>query len=219
MQASELSGILYKYLILNGSMSIPDFGSFEVFTHHALNDFPSKKLLPPRQSIRFKKEITHNFVPLINYLQPRINATEDHIVRLLRDFSDQLKKKIYAEEQVDWDGIGSLITSPNGEINILTKADQADYYEEKGYKQVLRENYQHSVLVGDEEKTNTEMIEFFEEETKQNKFTSWTFISFYILILAMAFLFMRMSMGNFSIMDARHAPIKMTYPSNTYKAP
>lgn len=219
MQASELSRILYKYLILNGSMSIPDFGSFEVFTHHALNDFPSKKLLPPRQSIRFKKEINHNFVPLINYLQLRINATEDQIVRLLRDFSDQLKKKIYAEEQVDWDGIGSLITSPNGEINILTKADQADYYEEKGYKQVLRENYQHSVLVGDEEKTNTEMIEFFEEETKQNKFTSWTFISFYILILAMAFLFIRMSMGNFSIMDPRHAPIKMTYPSNTYKAP
>lgn len=218
MQASQLSAILYQYLILNGSMSIPDFGSFEVYTHHALNDFPSKKLLPPKQSIRFKKEINQNFAPLINYLQTRMNASEDHIVELLRDFSDQLKKKIYAEEQVDWDGIGSLITSPNGEINILTKADQADFYVEKGYKQVLRENYQHSVLVGDEEKTNTEMIEFYEEETKQNKFTSWIFISFYILILAMAFLFIRLSMGNFSILDARHAPIKMTYPSNTYKA-
>jgi len=219
MQASQLSGILYKYLILNGSMSIPDFGSFEVYTHHALNDFPSKKLLPPKQSIRFKKEINQNFAPLIKYLQTRINATEDHIVRLLSDFSAQLKKKIYTEEKVDWDGIGSLITSPNGEINILSKSDQADYYEEKGYKQVLRENNQHSVLVGDEEKTNTEMIEFFEVKKKENKFTSWIYMLIFMFILSIACLFMRLSMGNFSILDARHAPIKMSYPSNTYKVP
>jgi nucleoid DNA-binding protein len=219
MQASQLSGILYKYLILNGSMSIPDFGSFEVYTHHALNDFPSKKLLPPKQSIRFKTEINQNFTPLINYLQTRINATEDHIVRLLSDFSDQLKKKIYNEEKVDWDGIGSLITSPNGEINILSKSHQAEYYVEKGYTQVLRENNQHSVLVGDEEKTNTEMIAFFEEKKEENKFTSWIYMSIFMLILSVAFLFIRLSMGNFSILDARHAPIKMSYPSNTYKVP
>jgi len=219
MQASQLSGILYKYLILNGSMSIPDFGSFEVYTHHALNDFPSQKLLPPKQSIRFKKEINQNFAPLINYLQTRINATEDHILRLLSDFSDQLKKKIYTEEKVDWDGIGSLITSPNGEINILSKLDQADYYAEKGYKHVLRENNQHAVLVGDEEKTNTEMIEFFEVKKKENIFSSWINMLIFMLILSMAFFFIRLSMGNFSILDGRHAPIKMTYPSNTYKVP
>ena len=127
MQASQLSGILYKYLILNGSMSIPDFGSFEVYTQHALNDFRRNKLLPPKQSIRFKKEINQNFLPLVSYIQTKIDTTEDHIVRLLRVFSDQLKKKIYAEEKVFWEGIGSLITSPSGEINILAKTDQADY--------------------------------------------------------------------------------------------
>ena len=135
MQVSQLSGILYKYLILNGSLSIPDFGSFEVYTHHALNDFPSKKLHPPKQCIRYKKEINQNFVPLIQYIQSRINTTEDHIVKLLREFSAQLKKKVFTEEKVDWDGIGSIFTSPNGEINIQSKINQVDFFVEKEYKQ------------------------------------------------------------------------------------
>ena len=219
MQVSQLSGILYKYLILNGSMSIPDFGSFEVYTHHALNDFPSKKLLPPKQSIRFKKEINQNFLPLINYIQSRINTTEDHIVKLLRDFSAQLKKKIFTEEKVDWDGIGSITSLPNGEINIQSKLDQVDFYREKEYKQVIRENNEHPVLVGDEEKTNTEMIAFFDEPKKKSKFLGWKFMALYVLILSMAFLFMRLSLGNFSFLDARHQPMKVNSPTSTYKVP
>jgi hypothetical protein len=219
MQVSQLSGILYKYLILNGSMSIPDFGSFEVYTHHALNDFPSKKLIPPTQSIRFKKEINQNFVPLIQYIQSSLNTTEEHIYKLLGEFSDQLKKKVFDEEKVDWDGIGSIFTSPNGEINIQSKLSQVDFFVEKEYTQVLREKIEHPVLVGDEEKTNTEMIAFFDEQKKDNKFLSWKFMTLYILIISLVFLFIRLSIGNFGFLEARHQPMKLNSPTSTYKVP
>ena len=219
MHAYPIPTIIYKFLLLNGSVAIPDFGEFELQHISAGNDFAQKTIQPPQYTIRFAKDINGNQINLISYISSIAKVTEDHAIQLLNDFSIHLKKKIATDKKAEWLGLGLLTETPEGVMEFQPKLHSTDYFSGIHYQHVLRQHNNHQVKVGDDEKTKVEMEAFFEVQKKDYQLVSWKMTAIYLLMLSVIILFFRFTIGNYTVLEPRWNPIKATIPAASYIIP
>lgn len=217
MHTYQILGLLYKYLILRGKIYIPDFGCLQLVHIPAVNDFASKKLYPPKTTIHFKNNKENISPNLVRYLAEQAKLSEEKATDLLNEFSIQLKKKINAEEKVDWTGLGTITSSENGSFNFQSKLPANIFFNEISYKHIIRENISHAVRVGEDEKTNTDMENYFIEQKNKSNYKTWGNAAAVLLLVSVLFLFFRFLMGNFSFFDPRQNPLHTAYPSPSYR--
>ena len=219
MQSHPIPTIIYKFLLLNGSVAIPDFGVFELMHTPAGNDFTQKTILPPQYTIRFAKDINGNPISLISYISSIAKVTEDHAIQLLNDFSLHLRKKIATDKKAEWLGLGLITESSDGVVEFQPKLHSSDYFTGIHYQHVLRQHNNHQVKVGEEEKTKVEMEAFFEDQKKGYQLVSWKMTAIYLLMLSVIILFFRFTISNYTILEARWNPIKASIPAASYNIP
>ena len=219
MLAYPIPTIIYKFLLLNGSVAIPDFGVFELKHTPAGNDFTLKTIQPPQYTIRFAKHINGNPISLISYISSIAKVTEDHAIQLLNDFSVHLRKKIATDKKAEWLGLGLITESSDGVVEFQPKLHSSDYFTGIHYQHVLRHHNNHQVKVGEEEKTKVEMDAFFEDQKKGYQLVSWKMTAIYLLMLSIIILFFRFTISNYTIMEPRWNPIKASIPAASYNIP
>jgi hypothetical protein len=125
--------------------------------------------------------------------------------------------KIDSEEKVDWTGLGTITSLDNGTFSFQSKLPSNLFFDEIPYKHIIREKISHSVKVGEDERTNTDMETYFIEQKNKSNLKTWKTAALALLILSVMFIFFRFTMGNFSFLDPRQSPIHVAYPSPTYK--
>jgi len=219
MHAYPIPTIIYKFLLLNGSVAIPDFGVFELKHTSAGNDFTQKTIQPPQYTIRFAKDINSNPINLISYISSIAKVTEDHAIQLLNDFSAHLRKKIATDKKAEWLGLGLLTETSEGVMEFQPKLKSSDYFSGIHYQHVLRQYNNHHVKVGDDEKTKEEMEAFFEVQKKDYQLISWKMTAIYLVMLSVIILFFRFTIGNYTVLEPRWNPIKATIPAASYTIP
>lgn len=217
MHTYQIPCLLYKYLILRGRIYIPEFGCLQLNQFSAVNDFASKKLYPPKNNVQFSGNEENISSDLIGYLRKEANLSEEKVIDLLNEFSVQLKKKMTVEEKVDWTGLGTIMASENGMYNFLSKLPANIYFDEIPYQHIIREKITHAVRVGEDEKTNTDMENYFIEQKNKSNYKTWGNAAATLLLVSVLSLFFRFSMGNFSFFDPRQNPLHTAYPSPTYR--
>ena len=155
-----------KYFASNKTVTLPGIGSFTVETQSAKLDFVEKTLSAPTHVIRYD---TYDKVDeaFYNFLEKETGRKDAH--ESFNGFSIELKEKLNSHQLVVLPGIGTLTKNPLG-YNFVADESIQKYFPSVTAERVIRENAEHTVRVGEDERTSTEMHEHFKRtKTKEDK--------------------------------------------------
>ncbi|MFZ6023474.1 MAG: hypothetical protein ACOYVG_03360 [Bacteroidota bacterium] len=100
--------LLYKYLVLNGQIGIPDIGRFIVHRHPAAVDETGRVLLSPSAQIRFEVVAVHADKNLFYFLARESGSDEVTVIAQFNEWVKLIKEQLVEESVAVLPYIGSL---------------------------------------------------------------------------------------------------------------
>lgn len=181
-------GELHQYLVLHKQLNIPGIGTFLVERRPADIDFVNKVVNPPSYSIALHHGNTNtaSSKDIFSWLAFEMNISERDAITRFNDFVHDIKDKIMAGDKLYWEGVGTLSKGMAGEVRFDTSLKDMKLGTPVPAIKVIREHAEHSVRVGEQEKTSTEMIEWL--APAENKKTYWWGIALIAGLLAFIFI-------------------------------
>jgi hypothetical protein len=175
--------VLNAYLFQHRSISIPGLGTIYLETLPSDVDVADRTMLPPTYRFRFDKYFDAPDKEFFSYLATHRNILDYEAIKWYNEFSFELRNRIRAEDQVSWDGVGILRKDGSGNVLFESVRAPAFFLQPTPAVRVNRLDAQHTLLVGDRERTSGEMNEWLQEEGTGKRRLSWWVIA---LILAVA---------------------------------
>ena len=195
-----MQDILYEFLLLNKKLSLPGIGTISLCQVPAKHDFPNKQFVAPVSFFTIDPRNDKPSKKLFDWLSSSLNITEWEAIKSVNDFSFDLKKKLSETGEVNWENVGMIRRNDNGDLkldqqNLLLQSEQPVTAEK-----VIRVKAEHSVLVGEQEKTSVEMEEYFSGSPARKNYT-WL-IAVILTALAVMFIGWYFSEKGFSTSSA-----------------
>lgn len=160
---------LYKYLLQHKKLSVPGIGTFLLQRHSALADFPARKMHAPYYSVSFEDEAGIPGTQFYQQLAPVLGGTEREAVIRFNDFIFSFKNNIDKGDQINWTGVGVIKKALNGGVQ-FSPAIPLIQEEPVTAEKVLRQKAEHTVRVGEEEKTAEEMTAYFNQPDEKKSY-------------------------------------------------
>jgi hypothetical protein len=179
-------GELYQYLILHKQLNIPGIGTFLVERKPADIDFVNKIVNPPVYTIALHHGNTTPSKNVFSWLASTLNISEPDALTRFNDFALDIRDKIIAGDKLQWNGIGILSKGMAGEIRFEASLKDMKAGTPVPAIKVIREHAEHSVRVGEQEKTSSEMIEMLAPSEERK--THWWGIALIAGLLAFIFI-------------------------------
>lgn len=171
--------ILNNYLYQHKSISIPGLGTLHMDRMPARTDFVNRQILAPFYTFRFDQYFDNPGQDFFSYLAKKKQVADFEAMKWFNEFSQDLRARIRNREEVCWQGLGSFMAGENGEIYFKQDSLASPKVHSIAAERIIRNNAEHHLLVGDVERTTTEMPELL-TETFVEKESWWT----YALIIA-----------------------------------
>lgn len=165
--------VLNAYLFQHRSISIPGLGSIYLETHPANVDVAERTILPPVYQFRFDKYFDAPDREFFSFIATQRNMLDFEAIKWYNEFSFELRNRIRTEDQVNWEGVGTLKKDNAGNVIFESITDNGLYMSPTPALRVNHQNARHTLLVGDQEKTNFEMNEWLHDEVSGKKQLSW----------------------------------------------
>lgn len=176
---------LYQYLVLHKQLNVPGIGTFMVERRPADIDIANRVVNPPAYTIALHHGQLSPSIRLYNWLAGVLNISEREAVIRFNDFAFDLKEKVLAGHAMQWTGLGTLTKGLAGEIRFdALKVDEAIGEPVPAVK-VIRENAEHKIRVGEDERTSTQMLELL-NPLKKNRSYRWI-IGFVLVVTSIIF--------------------------------
>jgi hypothetical protein len=140
--------VLTRYLLQYKKLSIPHVGSFELVQHSPEFDVADKMITPPRYLIHHDPSVSIT-VHQIGFLASSVNSDEATVSRQLEDLGERIKE-IAADTSFRWNGIG-ILSLIAGRMKFENDFPAVFGLSSVQAHKVLRENVEHSRMVGDRE--------------------------------------------------------------------
>lgn len=180
-------GELYQYLILHKQLNIPGIGTFLLERKPADIDFVNKIANPPAFTVALHHGNTTPSKKVFNWLADSLNISERDALILFNDFALDLKNRILTGDKLQWNGVGTLSKGMAGEIRFEATLKDMKAGTPVPAIKVIREHAEHTVRVGEQEKTSSEMIEMLAPVDEEKK-TYWWGIALIAGLLAFIFI-------------------------------
>jgi hypothetical protein len=178
--------LLYKYLVLNDQVCVPGVGRFFKERKPAQLNFSNKEFEPPVYSIQFRGEQVAADKSFFAFLTKEQGIDELQAVRQFHEFAFDLKHHINNHPQTELPGLGWLKRSNDGAITFEPTSLTHDYFTPTPAERIVRENVEHTILVGDTERTNTEMQEMLDDGATRRPKALWWIIAIVLALIAIA---------------------------------
>jgi hypothetical protein len=200
---------LYEFLILNKKISLPGIGTISLRQDPAQLDIGNRQFTSSSFSFLLDTKNDTPSKKLFEWLAVSLGISEWDAIRSVNDFSSSLKNKISEEGKVSWENIGVLSRGNTGDLKLNPFAIDIRSEQPVNAEKVIREKFEHTVLVGEQEKTSVEMVEYFAEETPKRNY-AWI-VAVAIIVLAVMFIgwyfsekgFAPSSAGNNAVLKSR----------------
>ncbi len=191
---------LYEFLLLNKKLSLPGIGTICLCQTPAQHDFANKQFIATAFFFTIDPGNDKPSKNFFDWLSSSLNITEWEAIKSVNDFSFDLKKKLSEYGEVSWEKVGVLRRNDNGDLkldsqNILLQSEPPVTAEK-----VIRVKAEHTVLVGEKEKTSAEMEEYFAGSPVRKNYT-WL-IAVILTVLAVMFIGWYFSEKGFSTSSA-----------------
>jgi hypothetical protein len=180
--------VLNAYLFQHRSISIPGLGTIYLETQSANVDVADRTMLPPAYRFRFDKYFDAPDKEFFSYIASQRNILDYEAIKWYNEFSFELRNRIRTEDQVKWDGVGILKKDGSGTVVFESVGGNTLFMVPTPAVRVNRQDAQHTLLVGDQERTNVEMNEWLHEEGVSRKKGSWWIIALVLGLIALAIL-------------------------------
>ena len=159
--------LLYKYLILNKKVSVPGVGVFYVERKPARLDFANKVFTAPELHINFKDQPSVADHKMYAFIGKEEKIDEPEAISHFNDFCNLIKKSLKENKSAELTGLGMMTQNAEGKIFFRSTNILTDYFPDVTAERIIREHVEHTVLVGDINKTNVEMKEMLVEDTRK----------------------------------------------------
>lgn len=179
-------GELYQYLILHKQLNIPGIGTFLMERKPADIDFVNKIVNPPAYTIALHHGIATPSKNVFSWLASTLDISERDALTRFNDFATNIKDKVSAGDKLQWNGIGTLSKGMAGEIRFEASLKDMKAGVPVPAVKVIREHAEHSIRVGEQEKTSSEMIEMLAPSEVRK--TNWWAIALIAGLLAFIFI-------------------------------
>jgi hypothetical protein len=156
--------ILNRYLFLNKSIPVPGLGTIGMESQPATIDASTRSILPPAYRFRFDKFFDSPDKDLFTYLSAQQNISDYEALRQYNDFAFSLRDRLNYFREAPWEGLGILKKDDTGDIHFETSISNPFFLQPVPAEKVVRANAKHMMLVGDRERSNSEMSDWFAEE-------------------------------------------------------
>jgi hypothetical protein len=161
--------IIAAYLFQHKSCPLPGLGTLSIQQGSAQSDFLNKTMLPPSPVIVFDSKETEADV-LLDHIAAKTNSSIYQAIETLGQFANQLKSDINSGNPAILNGVGIFSQGSSGSMHFEPTAVSEIFVQPVEAIRVIHPQAEHSILVGDKETTNTEMTEYFSEETVQKSY-------------------------------------------------
>jgi hypothetical protein len=166
--------LLYKFLVKNRTIDLPGIGTLVLRVHPAQSRFVEQSFLPPKYYVTFEQDRavadadSHDQATLtqkrtapsrklFSWIAVNYGVTEREAVIRFNDFAFELKKELDEGKTIAWSGVGTLQKGAGGQITITADKNGLPWLQQTVAKKVIRENAEHTMLVGETEKTSVQM--------------------------------------------------------------
>jgi hypothetical protein len=166
--------ILLKYLLQYQQLGLPGIGFVQVYIRASQTDIVNKRILPPTPAARITPEIP---VPAeqdqVRFISRSMQVSEDVAERQLEDFCTAALEGIRKGVPLEWDGFGIIRKGIAGDMTFDLTSKSIFAFPPVAAERVIHPNAEHTIQVGDSEKTNTEMAELLHEDALAPRRSRW----------------------------------------------
>jgi hypothetical protein len=180
--------VLNAYLFQHRSISIPGLGSIYLETLPARADVADRTILPPVYQFRFDKYFDVPDKEFFSYIAAHENILDFEAIKWYNEFALGIRNRIRTEDEVQWEGVGVLRKDKTGIILFESVLHTTPFLLPTPALRVNRQNAQHTLLVGDRERTNVQMNEWLHEEGVGSRKRSWWIIALVLGLVTLALL-------------------------------
>ena len=180
--------VLNAYLFQHRSISIPGLGTIYLETLPAAVDVADRTMLPPVYHFRFDKYFDAPDKEFFAFIATQRNILDYEAIKWYSEFSFELRDRIKNEDAVSWDGVGILKRDSAGNVLFEPAESPLHYMQPTPAMRVNRQNSQHTLLVGDRERTSDEMNEWLHDDAQRRRRVAWWVIALIIAAAGLAFL-------------------------------
>ncbi len=180
--------VLNAYLYQHRSISIPGLGTIYLETLPANVDVADRTMQPPSYRFRFDKYFDAPDKEFFSYMATQQNLLDYEAIKWYNEFAFDLRNRIRTEEEVIWDGVGILRKDGSGNVLFESVASSLSFLQPTPANRVNRQDAQHVLLVGDQERTSGEMNEWRLEDAAGRTKVRWWVIALILALLGLGFL-------------------------------
>jgi len=180
--------VLNAYLFQHRSISIPGLGTIYLETLPAAVDVADRTMQPPAYHFRFDKYFDAPDKEFFAFVAAQRNVLDFEAIKWYNEFSFELRNRIRAEDAVSWDGVGILKKDGAGNVLFEPVASPLLFMQPTPAVRVNRQDAQHTLLVGDRERTSGEMNELLHDEEPGRRRMAWWVIALIIAGIGLAVL-------------------------------
>jgi hypothetical protein len=165
---------LYRFLIRYRKLDLPGIGAIALQMESSRSEFVNRAFLPPAYFFSLEKGKEKPPTKLFSWLAANFGVTENEAIAKFNDFVFDLRDQLQNGQEVAWDGVGLFSQQQAGEIKFTTFRNNLSFLGEVIAEKVIRENVEHTMLVGEHEKTSTQMSEMLSSEiVEREKSSHW----------------------------------------------
>jgi hypothetical protein len=181
---------LYEYLILNRQLSVPGIGTFFLERKPAETDLSHRQINAAAYTISLKHNNATPNKKFFYWLAEKMNISFPEAIVKFNGFSYDLKNQVMSGNKVVWDKVGTLSKWLTNEIRFEPDLKDQHLDPPVSATKIIREKAEHTVRVGEEEKTSAEMSELLSEEKMSGSYW-WApaLIAAILLIIVLAIYF------------------------------
>jgi nucleoid DNA-binding protein len=179
--------LIARYLSFQKQVSIKDVGTFSVEELPARLDFPNRLLHAPEHILHFNTKWSEDEL-FEQWAQKQLGLSQKEIKEQLQNLSAEFQRTLSEKSELTWNGIGQFSISDQQQI-VFTSALETVKLPPVTAEKVIRKNAQHSLRVGEQEKTNVEMEELLQKQSRKTLNLWWLLALALFLTAFLAILF------------------------------
>jgi len=171
---------LYEFLVLHKRLSLPGIGTISIQQESSQLDITSRQFTPPYINYSLDPGNDSPAKKLFEWISASLGITEWEAIKAVNDFSFSFNSEIAEKKEVIWDKIGTFKKDGAGHLKLDTETSlqwELPVIAEK----VIRQKAEHTILVGEKERSAAEMEEYFADTPVKRSYT-WLIAA--ILIVA-----------------------------------
>ena len=164
---------LYQYLLQYKKLPVPGIGTFLLERHPARFDFPNKQVLPPTYTYVLDPVANVPKGGFFKWLGTALGISSMDAVVQFNNFAFDMKKQLEKGHTIDWKGVGQVKKGLGEELRFTAHEILVQEAPVPAIR-VLREKAEHTVRVGEDERTAAEMEIFLSKpDEKKSYWWAW----------------------------------------------